>query len=270
LIYPFQESGFGFELREFFCRVAAFDGSYITNTMAMPIHSPRVTDEFRDLGRNLLNVEVPLDQNRLAVIERERNGGDVRLRLEFELIADELIELKRIPDRAGHPAGVWGLMNHHRLYAKPEIVIPQSIWLKQILPNTGYGTIQIIELPVVPVGKSSRFKTACDALLQAQQFHAKGYYDDAVGKCRLALEPFFEDNEERKKILKRSWETRLGKATYDWLNASFLAIKNPTNKPHHSPNPHYLRLDSQMLLSVTTALVVYAIEALEESTSTVK
>lgn len=156
---------------------------------------------------------------------------------------------------------MWGIKDHHTLEAKVPVVIPRSVWLERVLPQTGYGKIHIIELPVVPIEKCANLKASCDALRQAQELHKQGFYDEAVGKCRLALEPLFEENEAKKKTLKRSWETRLGKVTYDWLNASFIVLKEPTNKAHHSPATYFDQLDAEMLLAVTTALVAYAAQA---------
>ncbi len=62
-------------------------------------------------------------------------------------------------------------------------------------------------------------------------------------------------------VLKKGWETKLGKATYDWLNGTFGAIKDASNRPHHSPNAHYSQFDSQMILAITTAVVAYAARA---------
>lgn len=261
--YPFKEPGFGFELRELRCRVSPNDGAYLAWTMPIPIHHARVTGEFRELRQHFINVEIPLDRIRLATLERERKGGDLRLRLDFELLADELFEVKRI--QVGYPSVAWGIKDHYYLTARVPVVIPRSNWVEKVLPQTGYGKIHIIELPAVPIEQCLGLKAAYDALRQAQELHKQGFYDEAVGKCRLALEPFFEETQDKKKILKRSWETRLGKVTYDWLNASFIALKEPTNKPHHSPTTYFDQLDAEMLLAVTTALVAYAVQTEAEN-----
>jgi hypothetical protein len=134
----------------------------------------------------------------------------------------------------------------------------------------------MIELPRVPIESCAALKDAFDALQQAQRLESQGLYDDAVGKCRVALEPFFELVEKvdpatkvktRVPILKTSWETKLGKATYDWLSASFRAIKDPANKPHHSPKSYFDQLDAQMVMNVTTALIAYAAQTASEKST---
>jgi hypothetical protein len=265
--YPFKESGFGFELRELRCRISPNDGAYLAWTMPIPIQGARVTGEFRELKEHSIHVEIPLDRIRLATLERERKGGDLRLRLDFELFADELVEVKKT--QAGFPSAVWGLKEHHRLEAKAHIVIPRTAWVQNVLPQTGYGKILIFELPAVPIEKCAGLKAASDALLQAQELYKQGFYHDAIGKCRLALDPFFETvqkefpgGEKRQvPVLKPSWETRLGEVTYTWLNAAFLTLKKPANEPHHPSNlPPFDQLDAQMLLAVTTAIVAYAVQ----------
>jgi len=107
-------------------------------------------------------------------------------------------------------------------------------------------------------------------LEKAQKRLAEGDWQDAIRDCRLALEPFFEKKEvigpdgktRDVPILKRSWETRLGNATYDWLNASFGAIKDPGNRATHTIGA-FDEITAQMLLTVTTALVAYAARALK-------
>ena len=76
------------------------------------------------------------------------------------------------------------------------------------------------------------------ALKQAEEKHRLGFYDDAAGKCRLAIEPFFDhepaaNHPESRKIPvpKKHWETKLGKATYDWLKARLARSKmRPTRR----------------------------------------
>jgi len=107
---------------------------------------------------------------------------------------------------------------------------------------------------------------AFKALQQAQELHKIGLYDEAVGKCRVALDKFFEHEEKtgddnkirRVPILAKSWEKKLGKCTYDWLNNSLAVLKEAANKSHHSPNAHYDQFDSQMIIAITTTLVAYA------------
>lgn len=103
------------------------------------------------------------------------------------------------------------------------------------------------------------------ALNQAVEAHRQGRYDDAAAKCRVALDPFFEyeersepDGSKRKiPIVKKSWETRAGEKTYQWLNGTLGVLKAAANPSHHTPNSHFDQVESQMLIAVTAAVINY-------------
>ncbi len=263
LRYPYEQPGFAIELRELRCRVAIVTSGYILPPITAPLKL-RVTSEHPDLKNQTVYLEIPLDHKRVASLERSRQGGDLQLRLDCELMADELVELAKT--KTSHPASVWGLKEHHSMSSQVPLVIPRDVWVKNVLPRVGYGVVHVVELPVVSVEACAAFQHSYDALCQAQERHAIGEYDDAVGKCRVALEPFFEPTEKLDEkgvkshvpTLKKSWETKLGKATYDWLNGTFGAVREAANRTHHSPNAHYNQFDSQMIIAITTTLVAYA------------
>lgn len=254
----------GIDFRTFACRVSPFDGEYFATSQCAPVDilaSTRV-----ELPNRLLHVAIPLDQLRLSRIEQHRKGGDVNLRLDCELVADEMEEvgnLKNVANRA-----VWGLKAHHRLHSQFHVVIPRSVWVEQVLPQTGFGQIHILELPKISIERCEGRKEAFRALQQAQKLEREGLYDETVGACRKALEPFFEhvDKIDEKgatkkvPVLTASWETRLGKATYDWLNASLLTLKGPTNRAVHNTSTTFGQLEAQMLLLVATAVISYAVK----------
>lgn len=135
---------------------------------------------------------------------------------------------------------------------------------EKVLPRLGYGKVMAIELPVISIESCKALEHSFKALEKAQRHFSYGMYDDAVGACRVALEQFFEPMDKGdgsgKTIpkLKKSWESQLGKASYEWLNTSISSIKDAANKPHHSANDHFDRFGAQMLLTVTTALISYA------------
>lgn len=231
---------------------------------ARPIFLNRVIQGHRDYwGNEYLNFEFPLDVRRIDVLERHRQGGSLQFRLDVQIQVDEYgllpahVESKR-------PA-LWGLCNIHQLTLQEIFLVTQSDWIERVLPNVGFGKVHIVEFPATPLETCATLDNSFKALKQAEEKHRLGFYDDAAGKCRLAIEPFFDhepadpaQSESRKiPVLKKSWETKLGKATYDWLKATLGSIKSAANPPHHSPNEHYGQLDSQMILAVTTAVVAY-------------
>ena len=130
-----------------------------------------------------------------------------------------------------------------------------------------------MELPTIPIESCAAVKAAFDALLQAQKLESQGFYNEAVGKCRIALEAFLEiaDKADDKGVIKKvpmlksEWQTRLGERTYHWLNGSIASIKQATNKPLHLSSYHFDQMEAQMLIIVVTALVAYAVKTQSES-----
>jgi len=228
-----------------------------------------IQKHFPELKDQIFNLEFPLDAARIAELERIRAGGGMKLRLDAELIANKLHGLNG-PGR-DQPAAeiVWGYVHRHRLTLQAELTIPKDVWISRVLPGVGYGLVHVVEFPAFPMESCQTFEHSFKALKQAEERHKLGFYDDAVGKCRTALEPFFDPEavdpthpqSRTTPVLKKGWETKLGKATYDWLNGTFGAIKDASNRPHHSPNAHYSQFDSQMILAITTAVVAYAARA---------
>jgi len=209
-------------------------------------------------------LEFPLDRVLQAELEKIRNGGDLVLRLDVAFVADQLLLLN--PQRNELDAYAWAFSAQHTMWAQAEVTIPRDVWIKKVLPNVGFGVVHVLEFPAAPVEACAALEHSYTALAQAVERHRVGLYDDAVGKCRVALDPFFESVEVddgkggKKKIpkLKSSWEMKLGQATHRWMNDALGALKLAANPNHHSPNPHFDQLESLMVVAVTTALVAYA------------
>jgi len=204
-------------------------------------------------------LEFPLDTHRLEWIEQQRKGSmeaSVRLKLSCLTLGKERGKLAEENQLAFRDAST--------IQGDISFTVADTQWREKVLPGLGYGKVIAIELPTVPIEAFQSLEHSYKALEQAQKQFQLGHYDEAVGKCRVALEQFFEMADKGdgsgKKIprLKSLWETRLGKSTYRWLDESLGAIKVAANKPHHSPNHHFDRLGAQMLIMVTAALISYA------------
>jgi len=204
-------------------------------------------------------LEFPLDEHRLEWIEQQRNGsmeGSLRLKVSCLTLGDGRGNQTNVNQPVFRDATT--------IHGDIPFTVADTQWREKVLPGLGYGKIIAIELPAVPIESVKSLEHSYKALEQAQKQFQLGHYDDAVGKCRVALDQFFEQVDKGdgscKKIpkLKRSWETKLGESTYRWLDESLSAIKDAANKPHHSPNNHFDRLAAQMLMMVSTALISYA------------
>ncbi len=234
---------------------------------AQPVIINRIFQHSDGKVNEYLNLEFPVNSQQVCALERARNGGAVKLDLWIKLHYEEL--------RPAKPLGaeVWELTTLAFTQLQQEIVISQSDWIAHVLPGVGYGKIHVIEFPAVPLEACAALEHSFKSLKQAEEKHRLGFYDDAVGKCRVALDKFFDyvpvdpsrpEESRRIPVLKSSWETKLGKATYTWLNGTFGALKSAGNPTHHLPDAHYDQLESQMIIAITTAVVAYAARAQTE------
>lgn len=250
-----------FDFREILCRVSPFEGAYIAISLRAPLKIRLASGQ--EIPNHSVHLEIPIDHRRIALINRLRNGGDVKLRLDMELFADELLEIRGGPNS---PVAL-GLKDHHRMYARVPVEIPKSKWAERVLEPTGFGKVHLLELPLIPIDSTAEIKESFNALQHAYKLEREGFYDDAVAACRKALEPFFErkkiideKGERNALVLKSSWQTRLGKATYDWLNASLIAVKQGADGTHHLSSSAFAQMEAQMLLAISTSLIAYAIK----------
>ena len=218
-------------------------------------------------SQEYLNIEVPLDARRIEWLEQKRAGKSFEATLRINL---QVQIFGRNSFTEGFPSG---LLDVVCIQGDIPFVVPDTHWREKVLPGLGYGKVMVVELPAVSLEACQALDHSYKALEKAQKQFALGLYDETVGSCRIALDQFLElvekEDEPGKKIpkLKKSWESRLGEATYQWLNTSLGAIKTEANKPHHSPNNHFDRLEAQMLMMITTSLISFAAAQIEEEGS---
>lgn len=219
------------------------------------------------------SLEFPINTAQIELIEKKRDGGSVQFCLELRMIVDEH---KAIPIKLGdEDKTCFQLISSQSLSWREDFEISQSRWIKNVLPGLGYGNIHVMEFPAISIDATVENKHAFDALKQAQVHLHRGDYNDVAAKCRIALEKYFDPNgtlidewgnpilDKDKKprkgpVLKSEWLTKLGRATYLWLNSMLGGIKVAANPTAHSTTPRFDRLEAQMLLAVTTSVVAYA------------
>jgi hypothetical protein len=205
-----------------------------------------------------LNIEIPLDAKRIEWLEQKRAGKSFEAKLHIDFQVQSFGANQHTAD---FPCGLMDISN---IQGDIPFTVPDTQWREKVLLGLGYGKVLVVELPAVSLESCAVLEHSFKALENAQKQFSLGLYDETAGSCRVALDQFFEQVKKEegsdKTIpkLKKSWETKLGAATYQWLDTALGAIKEAANKPHHSPHSHFDRLDAQMLLMITTALVSYA------------
>lgn len=257
--------------RDLRCKVAPQTFSYAAFSV------PSIINELVHSGREQKNkqiyIEIPLDNARLALFERVRNGGDFCLRLQSQLVVDELVPIQQLEEV--RPQFLYAIKEHHILSDELQVHIPRSQWTSSILPQMGFGSIHLIELPTVPIHACAPLKNSYEALRKAEQLEKEGHYQESVSRCRAALEPLqeqvekeFPNGDKRKvPVLKRSWEAKIGKATYDWLNTCLVSLKDEGNLASHQSSRVFEQSEAKMILIVTTAVVAYAIQTMPANES---
>jgi hypothetical protein len=209
-----------------------------------------------------LNIEIPLDARRIEWLEQQRAGKSFEAKIRIDL------QVQLFGNNQHTAAFSCGLLDTLSIQGEIPFVVPDTQWREQVLPGLGYGKVMVVELPVVSLESCAALKHSYKALGNAQKQFTLGLYDETAGSCRVALDQFFEQvpkeegSDKTIPKLKKSWETKLGVSTYQWLDDALGAIKEVTNKPHHSPNNHFDRFGAQMLLMITTTLVSYAAQQL--------
>ena len=199
------------------------------------------------------------------MIEKSRAGNDCKLRLDFDLHVDEMVAVG-VHECYGRTVPHLALVHSHKITVQLPVMINKSHWGERILRALQYGQTHVIEIPAMPLESVARFAKAFQSLKQAQEFHREGRYGETVGKTRLALEQLTEPEEytddkgvrRTRPILKRAWQTRLGEATYTWINESIKTLKRPTNDAVHGNRDNFSQFESQMLLTVVATVIAYA------------
>jgi hypothetical protein len=214
-----------------------------------------------------LNIEIPLDAERIEWLEQKRAGKSFEAKLHIDLQVHSFGANQHTPE---FPCGLLGVSN---IQGDIAFTVPDTQWRERVLPGLGYGKVLVVELPAIGMNSCAALDHSFKALKKAQHQFSLGLYDETAGSCRVALDQFFEQvpkeegSDKTIPKLKKSWETKLGSVTHRWLDECLIAIKEPANKPHHSPNNHFDRLGAQMLMMITTALVSYAAQQLDAKES---
>ncbi len=231
-----------------------------------------------DSGQEL-HLRFPIDLPRLEHIERARND-DVPFTLRGKLVLDasreqdaQARETRPQPQNASGPTGMFAASFNL------DFVVPRSHWTTTLLPRLGWSAIRIVELPVptTPAWKDS-FATAFTELDEAQRLFKDGNFDQVVAHLRAALEPFRKKAQDLKQTLKDARNSTdvaskefallnsMAVDTADWLSGQLERQHTLTSVAHHVPAVgHFSRDQAHALLLHTTALVIYAGNALPQA-----
>ena len=75
------DSATGLDFREIRCRLSPFDGTYVA--LSLPTRLKVCVNSGEERKDDSILLQIPLDHTQLALINRLRKGGDVKLRLDL-------------------------------------------------------------------------------------------------------------------------------------------------------------------------------------------
>ncbi len=133
------------------------------------------------------------------------------------------------------------------------LAINRDRWLTS-LENVGFGKTLVFEFPTVPVENQESLSNAFAALHEAKRLHLLGFYDKAVGECRIAMDKFWD---EKPKRLLDEWKTYMSEEEHKWLDLAFTAIRRGSNAPHHNARAGHDQFESLVFINLTASLVSY-------------
>jgi hypothetical protein len=251
--------------------------SLFQNTNLLSDHQGDVLDLHcyaNDSGQEI-QLRFPLDLSRLEHIERLRMDDlpfALRGKLVLEVTRDQpTVEQPRPqPSTSPVPSGLFAVS------FQLDFVVPRSQWTTALLPRLGWSAIRIVELPVptTPAWKET-FSMALTELDEAQRLFKEGNFDQTVAHCRSAIEPFRKKAQDLKQTLKDARSSAevaakefgllhaMASDTADWLTGQLERHHTLASVAHHVPAVgHFSRDQAHALLLHTTALVIYAGQAL--------
>lgn len=189
-------------------------------------------------GEDQLRFTCDLDHQRLELIERRRAGGPLILWLQL-----------------------WPTLTAGTQYldcrVQPIMLkIPREDWLA-FYTNVGGGYVDVIEVQYSP-REAEQFKRALIRLQEARSLIQTGAYDEAVARCRHALDAFGQEIESSGKD---PIKALLERATHTGGAKEFVGIagnlRQLTNLAHHELGKPmtYSRAEAQFVVRTTESLL---------------
>jgi hypothetical protein len=195
------------------------------------------------------NLYIDLDNYRLSQIEKVREGGDLRMRVDIFFIA----ELQQQPP-VKYPGGI--SLNFR---------IPKSDWVETILPQLKYKEVSLLEIPKI---EKPEFGDIIARINDAWKQYSMGEYDKVLTECRKAMEAlstviknkgFQRDitDEKGNKRVVPDWEKALGHKEIGDIVEVFVQKLFGFLAPGSHYGKSINREDAELAIMNTHALVNY-------------
>jgi hypothetical protein len=206
------------------------------------------------------NLEFPLDAYRITSLENKRQGGDLTINLMLTFIVGIYEPLSEIIDIQKAINILTEISSYNN---RLTIGIPQSHWVKNVLPSLGYSEYYLVEIP-----KGDKLITdAWNYLNKADnafsRWDTKGVFDN----CREAgvlLDSMIKDKFGKDNF---TYKERWGRGYANFNSWASLDLHHEDLKKqtkYSSDEIKTSKADAEHLLIVAKSLVKYAEELLKE------
>jgi hypothetical protein len=205
-------------------------------------------------------LEIPLDLLTIERIEQTREGN---LRAALKLRGFFAIH---VTDASGKGLGV------HRFETatlEPIVfMIPKSQWVEQLLPQLGYGRLELIEVRISNGIRAEGLPKAVQEVREARAYLANGDWEKVVAHCRNTLEAILDSRPlQLPSVSKFSTKAdtfihehlaSLGEKQSKLLAEEMKLLWEVCSKAAH-PNPpdYFKRADADFIVRNTTAILEY-------------
>jgi len=199
--------------------------------------------------------EVPLDVAMLTRIERDRAGGDLKVKLTFSL----LLALHTVN---GGFRGFYSGRVEDLLFS-----IPRSVWVDSILPALGYGGLELLEVRYGSGFLASALPKSVEQISAAKKYLLEGDWDKAVMHCRKALELILDSRpsslpqpakfrDRVNTFISENLKT-IGEAQAKVLAKQMELLWEVSSHSTHPSPTTFQRSDAEFLVRTTMAIVEY-------------
>ncbi len=217
------------------------------NLYADASHSPET--QFR--------LEIPLDLMTIERIEQSREG-DLRASLSLRAFF------------AVHIAGGIGVERFETARIEPIIfTIPKSQWVEKLLPQLGYGRLELIEIRIPNGMCAEGLPKAVQEVREARAYLLNGDWEKVVSHCRKTLEAILDSRPLQlpsaskfslkvDTFISDHLASKLGEKQSKLLADEMKLLWEVCSKAAH-PNPpdYFKRADANFIVQNTTAILEY-------------
>jgi len=202
-------------------------------------------------------LEIPLDLITIERIEQSREG-DLRAAINFRGFF------------AVHISGGTGVQRFETTRIEPIVfTIPKSQWVEKLLPQLGYGRLELIEVRISDGMRAEGLPKAVQEVREARAYLANGDWEKAVAHCRNTLEAILDSRPlqlppaskfsmKADTFINDHLSSKLGGMQSKLLAEEMKLLWEVCSKAAH-PNPpeYFKRADTNFIVRNTTAILEY-------------